>query len=71
MTVAPVLEVVVNGETVKTTAATLEQLVVEAGYGDVRVATALNGTFVAAGARAKADLSAGDRIEVLSARQGG
>ena len=48
-------------------AAALEQL----GWGQAHVATALNGLFVSAPARPLTPLSAGDRLEVLTAMQGG
>lgn len=68
---AAVRKITLNGEPVETTAKTLEELVVKSGFGDARVATALNGAFVAAGQRRQAVINAGDKIEVLSARQGG
>ena len=48
-------------------AAALEEL----GYGERVVATALNGEFVAASARARTELAEGDRAEVLAPMQGG
>lgn len=65
------LELVVNGEAVRTRAATLDVMLAELGYGGRKVATALNGEFVAEGARAGTLLAAGDRIEILAPRQGG
>ena len=65
------LDLVVNGEPVKVAARTLAALVAERGYGTTRVATAVNGAFVPASARAETILSAQDRIEIVSARQGG
>lgn len=64
-------QVHINGEVVATTAGTLQDLLIEAGYGDVKVATAVNGIFVPLRARANQTLDAGDHIEVVSARQGG
>lgn len=63
--------VTVNGETVATRARTLEALLVERGYAELKVATALNGTFVPARARAAQQVTHGDHVEVVSARQGG
>ena len=40
-------------------------------YGDAKVATALNGDFVPARKRAETPLREGDRIEIVSPRQGG
>jgi sulfur carrier protein len=60
-----------NGESVATRTSTLDALLVEKGYADAKVATAVNGTFVPARNRAAKALSDGDHIEVVSARQGG
>jgi sulfur carrier protein len=65
------LAIVVNGAPVETKAASLAELLAELGLGEARVATARNGEFVAAAARAGTAIVAGDRIEVVSARQGG
>jgi sulfur carrier protein len=65
------LAIVVNGAPVETKAASLAELLAEIGLGEARVATARNGEFVAAAARAGTAIVAGDRIEVVSARQGG
>ena len=64
-------EVVLNGQTVVSAAATLEALLAEQGYLGRRVATAVNGGFVPERLRRDTRLSAGDTIEVVSARQGG
>ena len=68
---APRHTVVVNGERMSTRAATLADLLMDAGYGGAKVATALNGDFVAERARAQALLRDGDRIEIVAPRQGG
>ncbi len=65
------LTVVVNGEPLTTEARTLAELVAEAGFADTRVATAVNGDFVPERARAERQLAEGDRIEIVSPRQGG
>lgn len=64
-------DLVVNGKPVSSQAAVLSELLQEQEFGTVRVATALNGQFVAAAARSHATLKSGDRIEIVSARQGG
>lgn len=64
-------KIVVNGQPVVTGAATLAAVVEEQGLGAVKVATALNGDFVPARVRATTPVSPGDRIEILTARQGG
>lgn len=65
------MAVVVNGERMRTRASTLADLIAEAGYGDARLATAVNGDFVPARARATTKLADGDRIEIVAPRQGG
>ncbi|MBU1211917.1 MAG: sulfur carrier protein ThiS [Alphaproteobacteria bacterium] len=70
-TSATTFEVTVNGEPHATSAATLDALVGELDFAGVRVATAVNGDFVPAGAREKTPLEPGDKIEIVSARQGG
>lgn len=61
----------VNGEPTRTHAATLAELIDEAGYAQARIATALNGNFVAARARVDTPLSGGDHVEIVAPRQGG
>jgi sulfur carrier protein len=70
-TLAHTTEITLNGRAVATAATTLAALLAEQGLSDSKVATAVNGAFVAARARAETPLAAGDRVEVLSARQGG
>lgn len=65
------LRIVVNGEPTLTEARTLAQLIIEAGYADARVATAVNGDFVPERARSEWQLAEGDRVEIVSPRQGG
>lgn len=65
------LSISLNGEALLTQSTTLEDLLVEQGFADRKVATAHNGDFVPERARAGKRLAAGDRIEVVSARQGG
>jgi sulfur carrier protein len=65
------VEIVVNGQPTTTAVATLDQLLLDHGYGEVRVATALNGEFVPERLRSTTRLSGGDRIEIVSPRQGG
>lgn len=60
----------INGEARRTGAATLAELLAEAGFGS-RVATARNGDFIPADQRASTPLADGDRIEVVAAMQGG
>ncbi len=67
----PTFKIVVNGMVTETTAETLQALLAEQGYGNTRVATARNGTFVPLRVREETTLQPGDSIEVVSARQGG
>ena len=65
------MRIFVNGDQhdveFRTLAAALEQL----GYGGKKIATAVNGRFVAAAARPATPLADGDRIEVVAPMQGG
>ncbi len=64
-------EIVVNGQSIATAADTLAALVEAQGFAGVKVATAVNGDFVPERLRAETTLDAGDRIEILTVRQGG
>jgi sulfur carrier protein len=64
-------ELIVNGCIVETAAATIADLLVERELRDAKVATALNGEFIPAARRGTTHLSAGDRVEIVSPRQGG
>ncbi len=68
---AKVISVIVNGERQSTSATTLAGLLCEAGYGEDKVATARNGDFVSERRRASTPIADGDRIEIVSPRQGG
>ncbi|MDX6750659.1 sulfur carrier protein ThiS [Geminicoccaceae bacterium 1502E] len=61
----------VNGEPRRVAAGTVAGALEELGWGTARVATALNGEFVPAAARAGRALARGDRLEVLAPMQGG
>jgi sulfur carrier protein len=65
------MKLLLNGEAVEAEAATLADLLEHAGFGGAKVATAVNGSFVAASARAGHVLAPDDRIEVLAPMQGG
>jgi sulfur carrier protein len=62
---------VVNGEAIETLARTLAELVVEQGFAEGAVATALNGDFVPRHSRGGTKLAADDKIEIVAPRQGG
>jgi sulfur carrier protein len=61
----------VNGKELEVGAPTLAALLVELGYQDAVVATALNECFVRAVDRTATQLRSGDAIEILVPRQGG
>jgi sulfur carrier protein len=62
---------VVNGEMQEVPAATLAEALQSLDLADAKVATALNGEFVPARARAATLVKDGDRIEIVAPRQGG
>ena len=70
-TAAKDLSLVVNGQATTSRAATLAELISELGYGDAKIATARNGEFVSRTARHGTRLAPGDKIEIVSPRQGG
>lgn len=61
----------VNGEMQEVTGATVAAALAELGWGEAKVATALNGEFLPAATRAGHALKDGDRLEVLAPMQGG
>jgi sulfur carrier protein len=65
------LQILLNGEPVATTARTLAELCEDLGFGGAKIATAVNGRFVAATRRDSVPLTAKDEIEIVSPRQGG
>ncbi len=65
------MRIEVNGEPRDIVATTIAAALAELGWGEARVATALNGEFVPSGARAAQTLQGGDRLEVLAPMQGG
>lgn len=65
------MQILLNGEPFVTEAATLDALCASLGFAEARIATAVNGSFVAAGARAGTKLTAEDEVEIVSPRQGG
>ena len=65
------MRILVNGVWHELSAAGLDLVLAELGYQDAVVSTAVNGEFVATGARARTQLVNGDRVEVLAPMQGG
>ncbi len=65
------LKITVNGEPQLTRAETMAELCATLGYGEAKVATALNGAFVPAAARPETLIREDDRVEIVAPRQGG
>ena len=65
------MKLIVNGEAQEVVAETLAEALDVLGYGEAKVATAVNEDFVPAGLRAVHALNDGDRIEIVAPRQGG
>ncbi|WP_417726801.1 sulfur carrier protein ThiS [Roseovarius sp.] len=65
------MKITVNGVAQDTEVTTLGALLVALGYGDSKIATAINEVFVPATLREKQPLNSGDRIEIVAPRQGG
>ncbi len=65
------MRLVVNGELQDVPAATLAEALHSLDFAEAKVATALNGEFVPAKARASTPVKDGDRIEIVAPRQGG
>ncbi len=65
------MQILLNGEPLATEARTLAELCTALGFGKAKVATAVNGSFVAVGRRALTPLAPKDEIEIVAPRQGG
>ncbi len=65
------MKLVVNGEPQDVAASTLADTLQSLDLAEAKVATALNGEFVPARARASTPVKDGDRIEIVAPRQGG
>jgi sulfur carrier protein len=65
------LQILLNGERVTTDASSLDELCATLGFAGAKVATAINGSFVAATARGRIPLSEADEVEIVAPRQGG
>jgi sulfur carrier protein len=65
------LQILVNGEPVATDARTLAELCATLGFAEAKVATAVNGNFVASAKRGLTPLSPKDEVEIVAPRQGG
>lgn len=65
------MRIFLNDDAHDVDAATLAAALDSLGFGGRKIATALNGRFVAATARPATKLADGDRIEVVAPMQGG
>lgn len=65
------MRIKLNGEPAEVRATRLADLLDELGYGDAKIATAVNEDFVPVGERGAVALAEGDRLEILTPRQGG
>ena len=65
------MKLIVNGEDRDIEGPTLAAALAALDYADAKVATAVNGEFVPARLREGVRLNEGDRIEIVSPRQGG
>ena len=65
------MRIFLNDDAHDVDAATLSAALDSLGFAGRKIATAVNGRFVAAPARPKVELSDGDKIEVVAPMQGG
>lgn len=65
------MKLMLNGAPLEVALETLADVLATQGFGDAKVATAVNGNFVPASLRTTHILSEGDQIEVLAPMQGG
>lgn len=65
------MKVQLNGEPFTTDAKNLDELCARLGFAEAKIATALNGSFVAATLRRATQLADADEIEIVAPRQGG
>ena len=65
------LKITVNGNQLDSAAKTLAELCLELQYGDAKIATALNGNFIAKEQRKDTALAEQDTVEIVAPRQGG
>ena len=65
------MKLIVNGEALEARSRNLAALLAELGYEGEWIATAVNGEVVTSRQREGTALAEGDRVEVLTPRQGG
>jgi sulfur carrier protein len=65
------MKIILNGTATEIAEGTLAEAMIELGYIERLFATAVNGDFVRAASRNTCALKNGDRVEIVSPRQGG
>jgi sulfur carrier protein len=65
------MRVFINGDPREIEPASLAAALEALGYGGRKIATAVNGRFVAAAVRPRTELCDGDKVEVVAPMQGG
>ncbi len=65
------MRIVLNGEERDVSVDQLDQVLLECGYENPAIATAVNGTFVHRHLREETRLTEGDRVEVVAPIEGG
>lgn len=65
------MHIVLNGKPCEVSRGRLDAVLEELGYQGAKVATAVNGAFVARRARGETALNEGDTLEVIAPMQGG
>ncbi|WP_025841304.1 sulfur carrier protein ThiS [Asaia platycodi] len=65
------MQIMVNDETKLIASRFLSEALIELGYGETKVATAVDGVFVPRSARGGKALEEGARLEILAPMQGG
>tara|TARA_B100000768_G_scaffold137607_1_gene128680 strand:- start:68 stop:265 length:198 start_codon:yes stop_codon:yes gene_type:complete len=65
------VNIVVNGQKLNISKTNLSIILVELGYKQMKLATALNGDFISVEQRDNTELKDGDKLEILSPQQGG
>ncbi len=65
------MQILLNGEHFVTNASNLDELCAKLGFTEAKVATAVNGSFVAAAKRCATRLTEADEVEIVAPRQGG
>ncbi|MFT4014953.1 MAG: sulfur carrier protein ThiS [Paracoccus sp. (in: a-proteobacteria)] len=65
------MKITLNGESREVSGPSVQDALEQIGLGTAKVATALNGDFLAAASRASTELKKGDALEVVAPMQGG